>query len=83
MNVGAFFEDDGLLGQGADFLADDAGLAFAPGDAAGDINGCAADDGGLLLLQAQLGDRAGRADLAAGIAGVLTLADAGDEHRSP
>ncbi len=74
---------NGLFGQRAHLLADDAVDVLCPWNAAVLIYLGLADDRLLFLRQRQLGNGAGRADLAAAVAGVVAVAQPRHHHRCP
>ena len=76
-------QPDRFLRHRAHLFADDARPGVGPGDAAILVNVGHADDRLPLLLQRQLGDSPGRTNLAAGVAGVVAVAQARHQHRRP
>ena len=78
-----FAVGDGLGRDGTMFFADQAVGAFGVRDAAAAVDERGAQDLGLLFFQREVGDGAGGADLAAEVAGIGAITQAGDQQRRP
>ena len=76
------FQLDGFLRQRAHFFADNAGLAVGPGNAAALINVRLAEHRQAFLIESEGWNRFNRTDLPAGVAGIITITQAWNQHWS-